>query len=126
MNALPELARSEAKVKTSASHEGDVITLRLAGEAAMDAMATMESVLASLHEKAQALGVASVAIDLTQLEFMNSSCFKAFVSWIDRVQQMDAQKQYRIRFVSNPAILWQRRSLHALQCFASELISIDR
>ncbi|AKV04211.1 hypothetical protein AKJ09_10874 [Labilithrix luteola] len=82
--------------------------------------------LASLHEKAQALGVASVAIDLTQLEFMNSSCFKAFVSWIDRVQQMDAQKQYRIRFVSNPAILWQRRSLHALQCFAAELISIDR
>jgi len=33
--------------------------------------------------------------------------------------------QYRIRFLSNPSILWQRRSLHALSCFAAELITIE-
>ena len=34
-------------------------------------------------------------------------------------------RQYRIRFLSNTEMLWQRRSLHALQCFASHLISVE-
>jgi hypothetical protein len=71
------------------------------------------------------LQVREVAIDLHQLEFMNSSCFKNVVSWLNRVQELPTTAQYYVRFLSNPALLWQRRSLHALQCFANELVRIE-
>jgi hypothetical protein len=48
----------------------------------------------------------------------------SFVSWIGEVSDLTAG-QYRIRFLSNPSILWQRRSLHALSCFAAELVTIE-
>ncbi len=56
---------------------------------------------------------------------MNSSCFKSFVTWIGEVQDLQPDKQYRIHFRSNPEMLWQRRSLHALRCFAVDLITIE-
>jgi uncharacterized membrane protein YjdF len=46
-------------------------------------------------------------------------------SWISQVQELAESAQYRILFFSNPAILWQRRSLNALCCFAAHLITID-
>ena len=64
-------------------------------------------------------------IDFERLEFMNSSCFKNFVAWINRVQEMEARSRYQIRFVSNPGLHWQKRSLSALQCFAVDLVQID-
>jgi hypothetical protein len=125
VTALPELARSEHRLVVDASFGADGITVRLVGEAGMEAMSAMEKTLAGLHGEMQARKAPAAVIDLTKLEFMNSSCFKAFVTWIDRVQELDPAAHYRIRFVSNPTILWQRRSLQALQCFAAELISID-
>jgi hypothetical protein len=70
------------------------------------------------------LGIPEVQIDLRELEFMNSSCFKSFVSWISEVSELTSG-HYRIRFLSNPSILWQHRSLHALSCFAAELVTIE-
>ena len=56
---------------------------------------------------------------------MNSSCFKSFVTWISDVSELEPDKQYKIRLLSKPEMHWQRRSLHALRCFAVDLISIE-
>jgi hypothetical protein len=56
---------------------------------------------------------------------MNSSCFKIFVAWLAQVRDLDAAKQYRIHLLSNPNLLWQRRSLAALSCFAVDLVAIE-
>jgi len=61
---------------------------------------------------------------LRQLEFMNSSCFKSFVSWVTDIQELDDAKRYKVRFLSNPTYHWQKRSLHSLRCFAVELITV--
>jgi len=71
------------------------------------------------------LGVKTVKVDLRQLEFMNSSCFKIFVAWLAQLRDLDAAKQYKIQIVSNPNLLWQRRSLAALSCFAVDLVTIE-
>jgi len=42
-----------------------------------------------------------------------------------QVQELPADKQYRIHFVSNPSMHWQRRSLAALSCFAVNLVTIE-
>lgn len=66
-----------------------------------------------------------MVVDLTRLEFMNSSCFKSFVAWIEQVQNLDPSEQYRIQFLSDPNMHWQRRSLKALSCFAADLITVE-
>ena len=55
---------------------------------------------------------------------MNSSCFKDFVVWLSEVRKRPAPQQYRLRFVSNPKIRWQRASLASLSCFAVDLVEI--
>jgi anti-anti-sigma factor len=120
---LPPVTADE--FSASASLEGDVLTVRFVGNADMRTKPSLDALLVKVHGEAQRLGVKEVVINFHGLEFMNSSCFKSFVSWISDVRDLDAQKQYRIRFLSKPELLWQRRSLHALRCFAVDLISID-
>ena len=88
-------------------------------------MKSIDSLLKALHEEALRLQVREVTIDLTQLEFMNSSCFKAFVTWIGNLQDLESPKQYSIVFKSDDNKHWQRRSLEALSCFAVDLIRVE-
>jgi anti-anti-sigma factor len=120
---LPPVNADELSV--SASHDDKDITVRFSGNADMRTKSTLDALLLKVNGEAQRLGAARVVIDFKNLEFMNSSCFKSFVSWISEVRDLDPGKQYRIHFLSKPELLWQRRSLHALRCFAVDLISIE-
>jgi hypothetical protein len=125
MRPIDALSFTDGRFSTSADYDGKTITLHLVGDGNMSAIAPLEDTLIALHAEALRLRASIVALDLVRLEFMNSACFKKVLTWVGRVQGMDAQTQYRIRLISNPKTLWQRRSLHALRCFAVDLISID-
>ena len=99
------------------------IDLKLSGNADTPAIEPLSELLAKLHDEAIRSRTTMIFVDFVNLEFMNSSCFKAFVEWIAAIQ--DAGEQYRVRFLSNPNQFWQSRSLHALTCFADDLITID-
>lgn len=101
------------------------VNVRLVGSAESVAMAPLGHLLGKLHGEAVRLEVREVTIDMRELEFMNSSCFKAFVSWLGDLQDLDPGRQYRIRFLSDEQKHWQRRSLGALSCFAVDLIDIE-
>ncbi len=125
MSDLGALAVNGRDFSASASHAGGALALRLAGNADMSAKESLDALLPRVHAEAQRLGAAEVAVDFRDLEFMNSSCFKSFVTWISEVQELEPAKQYRIRFLSKPEMHWQRRSLHALRCFAVDLITVE-
>ena len=108
----------------TATHEGSAITAHLEGNADYAALDAVEMLLNRTHAEAKRLAVSEVIIDLEKLEFMNSSCFKCFVSWITEVQELPPPAQYKVRFLSNPQLHWQKRSLHSLRCFAVELITV--
>jgi hypothetical protein len=97
----------------------------LVGDANMNAVDALGHSFAEVHGRAVRAGVTEVVVDLRQLEFMNSACFKKLVTWITRVEEVEAGSRYRIRFLSNAKIHWQRRSLHALHMFAIDLVSVD-
>ncbi|MDB5220152.1 MAG: hypothetical protein JWO86_8079 [Myxococcaceae bacterium] len=97
----------------------------LVGDANMNAVDELGQALGVVHGRALAAGATEVVVDLRQLEFMNSACFKKIVTWITRVEEVEASARYRIRFLSNATIHWQRRSLHALQMFAIDLVAVD-
>ena len=66
-----------------------------------------------------------IRVDLTQLEFCNSSGFKSFIHWIERIKQAPEQRRYRLRFLSTKDRKWQRTSLLALSCYGLSIVAID-
>jgi len=120
---LPTVSLGDFSIE--AQRDGEDIMVRFSGNADLRAREPLQSTLVALHAEAVRVGAKKVVVDFHRLEFMNSSCFKSFVSWIGEVQDLGPEQQYRIHFQSNPEMLWQRRSLHALRCFAVDLISIE-
>jgi len=120
---LPAIEVTELRASTSAS--GERLTVALDGTADLRAQEQLGNFLQEVDRCARARKTPEVIVDFRKLEFMNSSCFKAFVSWIGRLQELEANEQYKIRFLSDQRMLWQRRSLHALSCFAVDLITIE-
>jgi hypothetical protein len=78
-----------------------------------------------VHAHVLESGAKEIRIDLTQLEFCNSSGFKAFIHWIERVNQAPEPKRYRLRFLSTKERRWQRTSLLALSCYGVNIVAID-
>lgn len=101
------------------------LTLQFAGSADSRSQAAIEAMLGRVHAEAMRLAVPEVAVDFRDCDFVNSSCFKAFVVWLEQIQELDADKQYRLRFLSDDTKAWQKRSLQALSCFAIELVQIE-
>ena len=124
MNEIALPVAQAAELRARLTQEDAVLVAKLSGTADLRVTDSVEAILTRVHQKALELSIPEVQMDLRELEFMNSSCFKSFVSWISEVSDLTAG-QYRIRFLSNPSILWQRRSLHALSCFAAELVTIE-
>lgn len=124
MSVLPQPIHS-AELDATLTIVDQALLVRMSGTADLRVTDTVEKLLTTVHQEATSGHLGEVKVDLRNLEFMNSSCFKSFVSWISQVQELAESAQYRILFFSNPAILWQRRSLNALSCFAAHLITID-
>jgi hypothetical protein len=109
----------------SAALEGGSIQLRLAGNADMDVATSLNNYLKQLHEDACGTGVREVVLDFSRLYFMNSSCFKCFVTWIAQIKKLEPAARYLVRFQSNPHLHWQRRSLEALRAFAPNEVTVE-
>ena len=116
---------SSTVLSVDASFADGTLSSRFVGTADVEAKPYLDDVVKQLHEEALRLGATKVVVDFRELEFMNSSSFKVFVSWLALVQELPTEKQYRIHLLSNPSLHWQRRSLAALSCFAVDLVAIE-
>jgi hypothetical protein len=79
----------------------------------------------AVHAHAVESNAKEMRVDLTSLEFCNSSGFKSFIHWIERIQQMPEPKRYKLRFISTKDRRWQRASLLALSCYGVNVVLID-
>lgn len=120
---LPKL--SGGVISAEATGDAGVIRVRFSGTADLEAKDDLEVFVKKLHREALRLAATKVIIDFRELEFMNSSCFKIFVALLAQVRDLEVAQQYRIHLLSNPNMLWQRRSLAALSCFAVDLVAIE-
>ena len=123
MNAgLPSLSQPGLEVTTRETEAG--LDICFSGTADMHAIEELDAYLGAVHDAAVARHARRVVVDFRALEFMNSSCFKSFVTWIGQVQETPPGERYPIEFRSNTLMHWQRRSLNALRCFALDLVTI--
>jgi hypothetical protein len=102
----------DGKLNVTFSGTGDVAAIEI-----------LSQYLKQVHAEAERLSLSQVTCDFRALSFMNSSCFKAFVVWIDTVK--NAPRAYRIRFLTAADMAWQRRSLEALRRLATSVVSIE-
>jgi hypothetical protein len=93
---VPTIETSDLRAR--ASFQAGAIAVQFAGSADSRAVTTIDRLLSKLHDEATRLHVREVIVDFRDFDFMNSSCFKAFVTWIGTVQE---------------------------RCFAIDLIQID-
>jgi hypothetical protein len=106
------------------SLEEDRLKVTFTGTGDMSAITELNEYLKRVHGEAQRLSVPEVTCDLRKLSFMNSSCFKAFVTWIDTVK--NDPRPYRIRLLAESSLHWQRRSLEALRRLAVGVVSVEQ
>jgi hypothetical protein len=102
-----------------------VLSLCLTGTADATTETPLHGLLSRLHAELRQTAAREARVDLRALEFMNSSCFKAFVTWIVAVDKLPAEHRHRIRFLCNPASQWQKRSLRAMTHFGGGIVSVE-
>lgn len=104
--------------------EGGMLLVNFSGNGDMSAVEALGRYLKQVHQEAVSQRVTDVSFDFRDLYFMNSSCFKAFVTWIDQASRAEVHA-YRIRFLTNPRLHWQRRSLEALRCLSPNVVRVE-
>lgn len=78
----------------------------------------------AVHEAALADAVSEMTVDVRALSFVNSSGIRLFIDWASRATGA-AGRRYRLRFVRNPGVTWQRVSFTAIKSIAGEEIVIE-
>jgi hypothetical protein len=103
--------------------DGPTPAVKFSGNGDTEAVSPLDRFLKLLHKNLLDERCSSVAVDLADLYFMNSSCLKAFVSWIYKVNTTG--RPYQIRLQMNPRQPWQRRSLEPLKRLAPAVVFLD-
>ncbi len=113
------------RLSASGFQSGDVLGLSLSGTAGTPD----RYVLGKLLENLLAVGLAEkareVELDFRKLKFMSSTCFKEIVTHLSRLQGLGRDKGYRLRFITEPSLRWQKASLNALFGFAPDIIQTE-
>ena len=110
---------------TSTAREATMLVFTCSGCAETEAFAKLAAALDAVHQDATQHPTQVVVADIRELEFASSSCLKAIVTWLDRIQDLDDTHRYKVRFRSDARHSWQRRSLGALAAFAGDIVEIE-
>jgi hypothetical protein len=121
--AIPPV--SSKSFSASGSQDGSSVRLKLSGSADMEVHAQLAQFLERLHEQVCEKRVGRVAADIRELYFMNSSCLKLLVVWMGRVAKLTDSSRYRVLFLTDSNLQWQRRTLEAMQAFAPAVVEIE-
>ncbi len=71
-----------------------------------DSTTTLQPALLALHDRLLAAGIQQVRLDVSKMEYMNSSAIKCFMAWFLRAERTKNQS-YSIEVVFDPQRTWQ-------------------
>ena len=101
----------------------DTLRVQLSGTGDMAAAPALGICLKALQGEGLRLSIHIVQFDVRALYFLNSSCLKAFISFICGLAGHGMK--CKVLFIADARLGWQRRSLVALERMAPELVSIE-
>jgi hypothetical protein len=116
---------TEPTFSATVSHDAENIVVRFTGNADIVAQKHLDRLLGDVHEQAGRLRVGRVKVDIRDLSFMNSSCIKDVIVWLEKVRKTEESHRYLVAFLSSATQPWQRRSLIALTTFGRGIVSVE-
>jgi hypothetical protein len=127
MNALSELEPLEYE-ELRVEPRPDDGTLHFDGIASMRSpMEVLGPYLKKVHQAAsQSEEIEELTLDIRELRFMNSSCIRVLIDWIEWIRSEPEARQYVLHFRSSPRVPWQRTTLTALQVMSAELVKVTK
>jgi hypothetical protein len=120
---LPDV-HDEGFQVTSVRRERGII-VQLVGNADMRAISHLDTFLSALHRVLTKLSLEQATFDVRDLYFMNSSCLRCFVTFLIEAAELSGSTRYSVRFLSNPRMQWQTKSLEALRACAMDVVSVE-
>ncbi len=75
--------------------------------------------LKRVHAAAVADRVERVTLDVTALEFMNSSAIRVFIDWVEWIGA--ESHKYRLHCLTNAKVTWQRSTFSALRSLSPQI-----
>lgn len=106
---------------SSSFADGDVV-LRFSGVGDVTAAKPLAECLTTIRNGIVTKEVVSVEFDIRRLELLNSSCLKAFATFI--IELVSRKSNTPIRFIVGAKLPWQSRCLFALERLAHSLVTI--
>lgn len=117
--ALPTLSGLEVVVSPP-----ERITLK-GSISTRDPAAALAGFTRAVHASAVADGLREVTVDLSGLGFVNSSGIRLFVDWATWLKS-GSTPPYRLRFVTDRAITWQRTSFKVLTTMFGDVMRLQQ
>jgi anti-anti-sigma regulatory factor len=103
------------------SEEDAALILRLRGTADMAVADKLAKGLEQSHAEAVQSKFKLVCVDLQAVYFVNSTCLKNFVTLVMRAKESG----YKVRFLLNPRLSWQRRAVDPIERLAPTTVSVE-
>jgi len=125
MNQITVPPVSSHSFSASVNEDGMSVRAKFSGTADMEVHAQLTSFLDQLHAALTEQDRRRVIADICELYFMNSSCLKLFVVWVGRAAKLSPETRYRVAFLMDPKLQWQRRTLEAMRAFAPAVLEIE-
>jgi hypothetical protein len=109
----------------SLSYTNDLLSIVFSGCADNEAQPLLGRYFEGVHAEVLRTKQTEVIVDVHELYFINSNCFKALVTWVSTVTTEDPTSRYWIRFVKDPSLRWQTRSFDAFHRMSLALVTIE-
>lgn len=103
------------------NQQGDACAMVCSGQLdSKDPTSELQPQLLAFHDRAVAAGLKTVDIDVTQVQYMNSSAIKCFMTWFLKLQR--AQGPYQINIHYDPKRTWQYVSFTTMSRIAPTVL----
>jgi hypothetical protein len=114
--ALPDVAN----VKVAFTSDGIALSGSITSKEPDRSLGTF---FRAVHDAALADGVSALKVDVRGLTFVNSSAIRLFIDWAIWVSQ-PKRSAYKLCFVRNATITWQRVSFPAIAQLAAQHVTV--
>ena len=101
---------------------GQRLRVVLTGCLDMETAPDLEHFLADVTHLLTSDGVRDVQFEIAGLYLMSSSSISITAAWIKRLKT--AAPSCRVKFITNPNLAWQRRTLESIRRVAENMVSV--
>lgn len=108
---------------TSSTLLGDRVVVALVGCLDMQTAPFLKRYLSQLGPSAESGALREFEFNTEQLYLLSSSAISCLASWLKGLRSLDQVRQ--VKFVTNPNLGWQRRSLDPLRRLADRLVAVE-